>query len=108
MYLTYTLSSVVTSNIHETTLWCVVKISFKVYLMKQKGKPNILLFCDVWDPSKLDISIHVWCCYIFILFTLLQKVVEMVVQRVYFQQNLKNICPTTRHTIFPVMPITYV
>ena len=49
-------SSVVTSNIHETTFCCFEKISFKVYYRKQKGKLDILLFPVVLVQSKLDIS----------------------------------------------------
>ena len=47
---------VVTSNLHETTLCCFEKISFKVYGRKQKGKRDILLFPVVLVQSKLDIS----------------------------------------------------
>ena len=39
----YTISSVVTSNLHKTALCCYEKNSFKVYPRKQKGKLDILL-----------------------------------------------------------------
>ena len=52
----FPISSVVTSNLHETTFCCFEKISFKVYYRKQKGKLDILPFPVVLVQSKLDIS----------------------------------------------------
>ena len=48
-------SSMVTSNLHETTLSSFENISFKVYLKKLKGKLDILLFSVILIQPKLDI-----------------------------------------------------
>ena len=47
-----------------------------------------------FDVSKM-FSIHVWGPYIFYFVHPIVKTVEMIVQRVNFEQNLKNIRPAT-------------
>ena len=47
--------SVVTSNLHETTLCYFEKNCSNIYYRKQKGNLNILLFPVVRVPLKLDI-----------------------------------------------------